>query len=188
VKALAATCRGLGSRILEVAAGDGFLAASLAHLAPDLEVRATDSGDWGAASARMTAAERRAWRNVSLSGVPLGSNVDRLNAPGAVRRHRPDVVLGSWLPPGPLLSEIIRSPCLYVIDIGASGGVTAQGSWDWRFAHDFLEPLEGLARCRLDERPAKTLHSRVTLYFGRRHPEFGEEHPRRGDWLYQFKP
>jgi hypothetical protein len=188
VRALAEACRKLGRRVLEVGAGDGFLARALTTAAPDLEVRATDSGGWSKSSARMTPAEQRQWRRVPLAGIPLGQNVERLDALDAVRRYRPDVVVCSWLPPGPLLSQVIRSPCRCVIDIGAGRGVTAQGAWDWRFAHDFLEPLEQLARCRLDERPAKTLHSRVTLYFGRLHPEFGEERPRRGDWLYQFKP
>jgi hypothetical protein len=156
IRGLAEACRNLGRRVLEVGAGDGFLGRALLKAAPDLEVRATDSGGWDQATARLTADEQRRWRKVPLAGVQLGPKVERLDAPDAVRRYRPDVVICSWLPPGPLLSHVIRSPCRCVIDIGAVGGVTAQGAWDWRFAHDFLEPLEQLARCRLDERPTKT--------------------------------
>ncbi len=188
VRALVKTCRQLGGKVLEVGAGDGFFARALAKAAPELDLRATDSGAWARPSARMTANERRAWSKTPLAGITLGGNVERLDALEAVRRHRPAIVIASWLPPGKLLAQLIRSPCRYVIDLGAAGGVTAQGAWDWRFRHEFLEPLERLARCRLDERPAKTLHSRVTLYFGRRHPEFAEERPRQGDWLFQFKP
>jgi hypothetical protein len=178
----------LGRSTLEVAAGDGFLARALAKAAPDLLVRATDSGAWRSPAARMTPAERKQWAKIPLAGLTPGSNVERLHAVSAIRRYRPDVVIAAWLPPGPLLSRLIRSPCRFVIDIGAAGGVTAQGSWDWRFGHEFLEPLERWTRCRLDERPAKHLHGRVTLYFGRRHPDFHEARPRPGDWLWQFKP
>jgi hypothetical protein len=188
VCALAKECRRLGRRVLEVGAGDGFLAQALAEAAPDLDVRASDSGAWRQPKARMTPEEQRRWRAVALVGIALGKNVERLGALEAVRRHRPEVVLCAWLPPGTLLARLVRSPCRYVLDIGAAGGVTAQGAWDWRFGHTFLEPLERVARCRLDERPSRVLHSRVTLYFGRRHPEFVEERPRAGDWLYQFKP
>jgi hypothetical protein len=188
IRALARQCRELGRSVLEVGAGDGYLARALATSDPGLRVRATDSGAWRKPAARMTPAERKQWASVPIAGLSLGPNVERQDAVSATRRHRPDVVIAAWLPPGPLLSKLIRSPCRFVIDIGATNGVTTQGGWDWRFAHQFLEPLERWARCRLDERPAKALHSRVTLYFGRLHPAFREEHPREGDWLWQFRP
>jgi hypothetical protein len=136
----------------------------------------------------MTREERRLWAGVSLAGLTLGPTVKRVEAVAAIRRYEPDVVIASWLPPGPLLSRIIREPCRFVIDIGAAGGVTANGAWDWRFNHEFLDRLERWTRCRLDARPMVKRHSRVTLYFGRRHPDFYEERPRRGDWLWQFRP
>jgi len=105
----------------------------------------------------------------------------------AIRRMRPDLVLACWLPPGNLLSRLIRAPVRHVLEIGAKDGATP-GAWNWRFAHQFCEELERRARCRLDERPARTLHSRVTLYFGRSHPEFAVERVRKGDWLWQFRP
>ena len=181
-------CHQLGRSVLEVGAGDGFLSRALGELAPELRVQTTDSGAWRLPAARMTPAERRTWSKSPLPGLALGPNVEHRDALGAVRHYQPDVVIAAWLPPGPLLSRLIRSPCRFVIDIGAAQGVTAQSEWDWRFDHDFLEPLEHWARCRLDERPSKARHSRVTLYFGRLHPEFHEERPREGDWLWQFRP
>jgi hypothetical protein len=188
IRGLGRACRKVGKSVLEIGAGDGFLSRALAEAEPGLRIRATDSGAWRKATARMTPAERRQWAKVSLAGLALGPNVERLDAVDAVRRYRPDVVIAAWLPPGPLLAQLIRSPCSFVIEIGAAGGVTAQGGWDWRFSHEFLDPLERWARCRLDERPAKALHSRVTLYYGRLHPEFREERPRTDDWLWQFRP
>ena len=97
-------------------------------------------------------------------------------------------MLCSWLPPGHLLDELIRAPVQHVLEIGAGSGVTAS-AYSWRFQHEFLEgPLEQSARCRLDTRPARTLHSKVTLYFGAQHPDFFEERVRPGDWLWQYKP
>jgi hypothetical protein len=189
IAALARRCRQLGRNVLEVAAGDGLVARALRAKDPRIRVHATDSGRWERASARMTAGERRAWKDVALPGVRLGENVERIGAVEAVRRYRPDVVLAIWLPPGSLLERLIRSPCRYVLEVGALGGVTAQGAWDWRFAHEFCDgPLEQLARCRLDDRPAAELHTRVTLYYGRLHPDHAVERPRPGDWLHQFKP
>ena len=80
----------------------------------------------------------------------------------AIRELRPQLVLCSWLPPGPLLLKVIRaSP--QVLEIGAGSGITGDIR-AWRYHHDFLDDLEALGRCRLDDRPAKKLHTRVTLY------------------------
>ncbi len=175
-------------RVLEVAAGDGFLSRALAAADPALEVIATDSGAWEMPEARMSEKERRLLRGQHIAGLALGSQVLRLGAQAAVRRFAPDAVLCAWLPPGLMLDGLIRSKVRYVLEIGAGEGVTAS-AYSWRFAHEFLEgPIETRARCRLDTRPKKKLHSRVTLYFGRSHPEFGEERVRKGDWLFQFKP
>jgi hypothetical protein len=189
IAALGAECARLGRRVLEVGAGDGFVARCLQAAHPGLEVIATDSGAWEKARARMTVREARSPFGRRASGLGVGAGVIRLDAVSAVRRYRPAVVLAIWLPPGPLLSRLIRAPCRYVLEVGAAGGVTAEGGWDWRFSHELLDgPLEKLARCRLDARPKRRLHTRVTLYHGRRHPDFAVERPRPGDWLYQFKP
>jgi len=188
VRALAARIRALGARrIVEVAAGDGFLSEALRRAAPDLRVTATDSGAWVDPRARMNARERRRYRRVDVPGVRMGASVLPLEARDAIARLRPDLLLASWLPPGTLLERLIRAPVRYVLEIGARDGVTP-GAWNWRFAHEFCEEVEEHARCRLDERPRRELHSRVTLYFGGAHPEHARERVRPGDWLWQFRP
>ncbi len=134
----------------------------------------------------MSASERRKER-ANVSGIKLGPGVERAEAVGAIRAHQPEVVLACWLPPGKLFERLVRSPCRYVVELGAGGGVSGQGEWGWRFAHDFAPAaVEKLARSRLDAGGAR--RTRVTVYFGRRHHEFREERPRAGDWLTQFKP
>lgn len=189
VHALARELRSLGARrVVEVAAGDGFLSRCLHRIAPDLEIVATDDGSWSNPAARMSAAERRAFRGAEVPGIRSGESVQRMSARRAVRELAPDVVLCAWLPPGHLLDTLIRAPVRHVLEIGAGSGITAS-AYSWRFAHVFVEgPLERYARCRLDARPARELHSRITLYYGRAHPEYHEERVRPGDWLWQFKP
>jgi len=189
VSELARTLRSLGvRRVLEVAAGDGFLSRALARCDPALEVIASDSGAWEDPQARMSPTERRALRSVHVPGLLLGEGVHRLSARAAVRRFRPDLVLCAWLPPGNLLDSLVRAEVRYVLEIGAGHGITGS-AYSWRFAHEFLEgALAARARCRLDDQPERTLHSRLTLYFGRAHPEYFEERVRPGDFLYQFKP
>lgn len=188
VNELAKTLQRLGvRRVLEVAAGDGFLARSLRRTAPGLEVIATDSGAWRRPHARMSADEARALANVAVPGLALGADVERREARRAARTLAPDLVLCSWLPPSNLLDGLICAPVRYVLEIGAGSGVTAS-AYSWRFAHDFLEgPLERAARCRLDHRPQRQLHSRITLYYGALHAEHHEERVRPGDWLWQFR-
>jgi hypothetical protein len=183
LRALARTIRAQGARrVLEVAAGDGHLGASLAAVAPELEVVRTDSGAWEEPSARMSAKERRALRGIPVAGLAPGAGVERIDARAAIEKYRPDLVLASWLPPGPLLAHVIRSPVRHALEIGAGSGITGDISC-WRFAHEFCEgPLEDLARCRLDERPAKATHTRVTLYLAALHEQFTEEPAYRGAW------
>jgi len=176
LRALAQTIRAQGAhRIVEVAAGDGHLGAALATVAPDLEIVRTDSGAWEEPLARMSAKDRRGLRRVPVAGLRPGPGVERLDAREAIDEHRPDLVLASWLPPGPLLADLIRSPVRHVLEIGAGSGITGDIAC-WRFAHEFCEgKVADLARCRLDERPAQTTHTRVTLYFGAGHERFAEE-------------
>lgn len=186
---LARTIRALGvTRVLEVAAGDGFLSTCLQRAAPELDITTTDSGAWAKPEARMNDAERTRYRRVHVPGLSLGVNVRRVPARKAIDTYRPELVLASWLPPGKLLDSLIRSPARYVLEIGAPDGVTP-GAWSWRFAHEFCEgAIETNARCRLDHRPKRALHSRVTLYFAASHPEFHEERVQPGSWLAQFRP
>jgi hypothetical protein len=147
--------------VLEVGAGDGHLAKSLQAIAPDLQVVATDSAAWEKPRARMSQRERRTMR-LAPSGLKPGPEVLRLDAVEAIQMFRPDVVIASWIPPGPLLGRIIRAARL-VLEIGAGSGITGDIAC-WKYPHEFCEELEALGRCRLDERPAEKLHSRVTLY------------------------
>lgn len=189
VVALAKVLDGLGARrVLEVAAGDGLLARALRSVAPHLDVIATDSGAWIHPEARMSAAERVRHRDRAVPGLALGSDVHRLTATSAIRKFAPDVVLAAWLPPDSLLDRLVRAQVSYVLEIGAGEGITAS-AYSWRFAHEFLEgPIEQHARCRLDQRPSQKTHSRITLYYGKSHPEHFEERVQPGDWLWQFRP
>ncbi len=187
VAALAARIRELGvRRVVEVAAGDGFLSQCLRE--HGVAAVATDSGSWADPQARMRPEEALAMAGVEVPGVRMGAGVERAEALDAIATHGPDLVLAAWLPPGDLLDRLIRAPVSYVLEIGAAGGATP-GAWTWRFAHDFWEgPEAALNRCRLDLRPGRETHTRVTLYFGGSHDEHFEERPRRGDWLWQFRP
>ena len=161
--ALARRIRETGARnVLEVAAGDGHLSRALARAAPDLRITATDSGQWERPQARMSAKERRALRHTEIAGLEPGAGVLRLGAVEAIRKLKPGLVLASWIPPGPLLGKIIRAAPL-VLEIGAGSGITGDIRC-WRYPHDFCDELDALGRCRLDERPAKQLHTRATLY------------------------
>jgi hypothetical protein len=168
LRALARLIRSRGARrILEVAAGDGHLTRTLSAYAPDLRVIASDSGKWERPQARMSPRERRELRGTAVAGIRPASEVVRLDARAAIERFRPDLVLACWLPPGPLLGRILRASDRDVLEIGAGSGITGDISC-WRYAHEFCEDLDALGRCRLDERPLRKLHTRVTLYEGGR--------------------
>jgi len=167
LRALARRIRSRGARqVLEVAAGDGHLTRALSAHAPDLRIVASDCGKWERPHARMSPRERRELRGTAVSGIRPGSDVVRLDARAAIDRFRPDLVLACWLPPGPLLGRILRASDRDVIEIGAGSGITGDISC-WRYEHEFCDELDALGRCRLDERPARKLHTRVTLYQAR---------------------
>ena len=180
LRALAARVQACGARrVVEVAAGDGFLSRALSHAVPDLKLIATDSGAWGDPAARMSAAERRGLRGQHIAGLVPGPGVRRLEARAAIASLKPDLVLACWLPPGPVLARLIRSPVRYVLELGAGSGVTGDARC-WRFEHEFCEELERTARCRLDERPRRRRHTTATLYLGAAHPDFAE----RRHWMF----
>ena len=164
LRALARRIRSRGARkVLEVAAGDGHLARALSAHAPDLRVIAADSGKWERPQARMSSRERRELRGAAVAGIRPGSEVVRLDVPAAIDRFQPDLVLACWLPPGPVLGRLLRASNGDVLEIGAGSGITGDISC-WRYEHEFCDDLEALGRCRLDERPSRKLHTRVTLY------------------------
>lgn len=164
-------------RVLEVAAGDGFLSSCLQRARPRLEVLATDDGSWSKATARMTSAERREHRGVAMAGIRAAAHVEKRGALAAVKRSRPDLVLISWAPPGTLVDRLIRSPVSLVLDISVDGDVCGNGTGTWRFRKEMLEGLvESRALCRLDARPSSKRATRVTLYYGRTHPLSGVDH------------
>jgi hypothetical protein len=164
LRALARRIRSCGARrVLEVAAGDGHLSRALAQEAPDLEIIAADSGKWERPAARMSARERRELKGAETAGLAPGPGVRRLEARAAIRALKPDLALACWLPPGPLLKRVLLSGVRHVLEIGAGSGITGDISC-WRYPHEFCDELDRLGRCRLDERPAEKLHTRVTLY------------------------
>jgi hypothetical protein len=167
LRALARRIRSRGARkVLEVAAGDGHLTRALSAVAPDLRVFASDPGKWERPEARMSPRERRQLRGKAITGILRRPDVARLEVRAAIEKFRPDLVLACWLPPGPLLGRILRAARCDVLEIGAGSGITGDISC-WRYEHEFCEELDELGRCRLDERPARKLHTRVTLYEAR---------------------
>ncbi|MBT9560554.1 MAG: hypothetical protein IV100_31305 [Myxococcales bacterium] len=163
--------------VLEVACGDGFLSSCLRAHRPALRVVATDDGSWGRAAGRMTDADRALSPGVDFAGIRPGDGVRRQKALAAVEAEKPDLVLVSWAPPGRLVDRVIQSPSSkFVLDIGTDGDVCGNGQATWRFNKDFIDgPLEDRAFCRLDDEPAEARNTRITLYYGRAHPDFAIE-------------
>lgn len=163
--------------VVEVAAGDGFLSSCLRKARPALRVVATDTHAWHKPEARQSRADKRAFKGVRFAGIAhdRDGDVQRMSAPRAVEKHRPDVVIVSWPPPGPLVERVIRAPSKLVLEIGADGDVCGDSARTWRFHKEFLDdtPLATRALCRLDARPRAARATRVTLYYGRRHREHG---------------
>ncbi|MDP2345431.1 MAG: hypothetical protein Q8O67_31090 [Deltaproteobacteria bacterium] len=162
-------------KILEVAAGDGFLSACLQRRRPDLRVVATDDFSWTAAQQRSSERDRAEFGATPFAGIQPLSIVQKQTAAAAIEEHRPDVVIVSWPPPGTLVERVIRAPrCQLVLDLSVDGDVCGNGMKTWRFEKEFLEgPLEQRALCRLDARPLEPRQTRATLYYGRAHPLFG---------------
>lgn len=175
VTRLAAFVTELDARsVLEVGAGDGFLAACLSRALPGVTVRATDSGAWRRPAARMSDEDRALYGEVPFAGIALPEGVERLGAVAAVERYQPDLVIASWPPPGPMVERVIRAPSRLVLEIGVEGDVTGDARRTWRYEKDFVEgPLQDAALCRLDARPSAPRATRITLYYGRAHPRHG---------------
>jgi hypothetical protein len=159
-------------RILEIAAGDGFLSACLQRRRPDLHVVATDDFSWTRAQTRSSEQDRKVFGDTAFAGIQPLRLVHKQGAVAAIKEHRPDVVIVAWAPPGTLVDRAIRAPaCKLVLDLSVDGDVCGNGMKTWRFEKEFLEgPLESRALCRLDARPSEARRTRATLYYGRAHP------------------
>ena len=177
VSELASLLASLGVRsVLEVACGDGFLSRVLAETCPELNVTATDDASWTRPSGRMTTKDRAASPGVRFAGIAPEPHVIRMKAAAAVTTYQPDLVLVSWAPPGTLVDRVIRAPSRLVLDIGVDGDICGNGMKTWRFRKEFIDgPVEALALCRLDAKPAVSRATRLTLYYGAQHPEHGLE-------------
>lgn len=152
-------------RVLEVGAGDGFLARSLKSARQDLQVFASDSGAWEKLSARTTKQERLRWRNHELAGLKLGDTVHRMNAVAAVKHAAPDLTIVCWAPPGNLVERVIANTSGWVLEIRTTGLECGSLSAR-RFAHQVIDgPLLDFALCRLDgDRRRKRPASQLILY------------------------
>jgi hypothetical protein len=160
-------------KVLEIGAGDGFLATILQRRRPQVQVRATDDFSWTKPSGRMTAADRREFGDTRFSGIQPLPIVEKRAAVATIAQWKPELVIVSWAPPGTLVERAIRAPSRLVLDISVDGDVCGNGAATWRFEKDFLDgPLEQRALCRLDESPHESRATRATLYYGRRHELF----------------
>lgn len=180
VNALARWLDGVKARsVVEVAAGDGFLSSCLRKARPALRVVATDTHAWHKPEARQSIDDKRAFKGIAFAGIThdRDGEVLRMSAGTAIEKHRPDVVILSWPPPGPLVERVIRAPSKLVLEIGADGDVCGDSARTWRFHKEFLDdtPLATRALCRLDATPRTARNTRVTLYYGRRHRDYGIE-------------
>ena len=177
IEALAAFLDDTKSKtVLEVAAGDGFLSSCLQAARPKLKVIATDDHSWTRARKRQSDDDVALYKGVEFAGIPKRAHVERMAGVTAVNTYKPDVVLVSWPPPGTLVDRLVRAKSWFVIDISVEGDVCGNGMKTWRFEKDFLfGPLEDLALCRLDARPSQERATRVTLYYGREHPQHHED-------------
>lgn len=162
-------------RVLEVAAGDGFLSQCLAKARPQLKVVATDDHSWTKPAGRMTAVEQRRHSAVGkIQGIRPAAHVSKMSVTKAVAQHRPDLVIVAWPPPGRLVERAIKGPCRYVLDLSVDGDVCGDNIRTWKYEKEFLDgPLVERALCRLDGKPLQFPATTATLYYGARHPLFG---------------
>jgi hypothetical protein len=145
-QALIRLFRRLGvSRVVEVGAWEGFVAAALA--ARGFPVVATDveppCGSW-----------------------PYGVQILRANHLEAVAAFRPELVFWCWPPLGSRApAEILAAPGLrYYLEVGDGGYATGRPDLVPRFCGRYLKTLSGLGYTRLDVGPYR--HNRVFLFQG----------------------
>jgi len=130
------------SRVVEVGAGEGFLAAALAQrgfpiVATDLE---------------------------AIAGAPYGVPVHRAGHLDAVAAFRPELVFWCWPPLGSRApQELVLAPGLrYYLDVGDGGFAAGTPGLAARFGGRYLHGLSRLGYTRLDAGPFR--HNRCFLF------------------------
>jgi hypothetical protein len=108
---------------LEIAAGDGTLARFLHDRG--VQIRATDD---------------LSWRDT----IEYGAEVEALDAARALRRHRSEVVICSWPPPGnDFERRVFETPEVQLYIVLAGVTEAAAGNWaTYRAQHDFEMTLD----------------------------------------------
>lgn len=145
LQALIRLFRHLGvKRVLEVGAGEGFLAGALA--AQGFQVRATDLE--------------------AVPGAPYGVQVQRAGHLEAVARFQPELAFWCWPPLGSRApQELLQAPGLkYYLDVGDGGCATGLPNLVPQFRGRYLHTLSRLGFTRLDWGPFR--HNRCFLFRG----------------------
>jgi hypothetical protein len=136
------------TRLLEVGAGRGYLAAALAPLCTGAGIKflAIDKGD-----------------GEFVSGLPVYAGVVRIDANTCVREFKPEVVVYAWPPPGQSVAGICQTPFLhYLILVGESEGGATGALKDWQILPHRRSPtLSRYGRGRTGGQ-----HHRVTVFYG----------------------
>ncbi|MEW6659825.1 MAG: DUF1566 domain-containing protein [Thermodesulfobacteriota bacterium] len=143
LRALIRLCRHLGvKRVLEVGAGEGFMAGALA--ARGLPVVATDLE--------------------AMAGAPYGVPVHRAGHLEAVAAWQPDLIFWCWPPLGSRApQELLQARgWKYYLDVGDGGGATAAANLVPQFRGRYLPTLSRLGYTRLDWGPFR--HNRCFLF------------------------
>jgi hypothetical protein len=143
------------TRLLEAGAGRGYLTAALAPwcAAAGIRFRAVDTGD-----------------GEFVSGLPVYSGVETIDALSAARELRPEVVLYAWPPPGQSVAPLCQMDFLhYLILVGEAGGGATGARADWETLPHQVSPA--LSRCGRGRTGA--LSHRVTVFYGGGQPSRG---------------
>lgn len=147
LRALIGLFRHLGvKRVLEVGAGEGFLAGALA--AQGFQVRATDLE--------------------AVPGAPYGAQVQRAGHLEAAARFQPELAFWCWPPLGSRApQELLQAPSLkYYLDVGDGGCATGLPNLVPQFQGRYLHTLSRLGFTRLDWGPFR--HNRCFLFYNPR--------------------
>jgi len=146
------------TRVLEVGAGDGFVAHLLRERLPGVEVVAQDNRRW---------AEHT--HTLYPPVIECGGVEDCGGAIETARVFQPDLILWIWAPMGAVGADELLGLCREYLLVGESedgctGGFPSNSTL--RVEDEALVALERFARCRTDFWGA--LHTQHTLYKGAR--------------------